>query len=229
MERQLHSSLDEVRQDLLRMGAEVEGMIVECMRSLAERDSDLADGVRRADAEVDRLEKVIDESCSRILATQQPTAVDLRFLVAVMKITNDLERIGDCTVNIAKSAKKINAEPRLEPYSEVEEMAELAGRQVHNSLDAFVRKDSEAALEVCVRDRKIDQLYKRVFRDMTSVMTEQPEAVSPAIHLLLVARNFERIGDHSTNIAEDVVYFIEGRDIRHPSLEEPTPATTPSN
>lgn len=224
MERQLHNNLDEIRQDLLRMGAEVESMIGESMRALLEHDDDLARAVRQADEEVDRLEKAIDETCSRVLATQQPTAVDLRFVVAVMKITNDLERIGDCAVNIAKSTRKVNAQPQIDPYAELREMTQLTSEQVRDSLDALVRKDSDAALQVRSRDRQVDRLYKRVFSKMSEVMAERPEMVTPALHLLLIARNFERIGDHAKNIAEDVVYFTEGRDIRHPSLDEPASA-----
>lgn len=215
MERKLHHSLDNVKQDLLRMGSEVERMIADSMRSLVERDDALAEEVRRHDEEIDQLEKAIDETCFSILATQQPTAVDLRFLVAVMKITNDLERIGDSAVNIVRSAFKINAEPPLKPYIDLPAMAEIAGRMTHDSLDSLVNRDSELALDVCQRDQKLDDLYKQLFRELLTFMIEKPETVSRALHLLLVARNLERIGDHATNVAEDVIYYVEGRDIRH--------------
>jgi phosphate transport system protein len=227
MERHLHQSLDQIRQDLLRMGAEVEKMLAESIRALVERDNEIANAVRAADQEVDRLEKVIDEECSRILATQQPTAVDLRFIVAVMKITNDLERVGDCAVSVAKSTRKVNAEPPLGEYTELSAMAEMVGRSVRDGLDALVRKDAGLALDVRGRDSEVDVICKRVFKRMTRAMGEQPEAVSRALHLLLIARNYERIGDHATNIAEDVIYFVEGRDIRHPSVvDEPKAART---
>lgn len=206
------------------MGSDVECMVLEAMRSLAERDNGIARAVRDTDEHVDRLEKVIDENCSRILATQQPTAIDLRFLVAAMKITNDLERMGDCAVSIAKSARMANVEPALPLEGDLSKMAELAIQQSRTALQALISKDSRTALEVRDRDRKIDKLYRRVFSRVTVVMAEQPEAASRALHVLLVARNLERIGDHSKNIAEDVVYFIEGRDIRHPSLENPVAA-----
>jgi phosphate transport system protein len=215
MERHLHQSLDQIRQNLLRMGAEVQKMIAETIRALVERDNDLANGVREADQEVDRLEKVIDEECSRILATQQPTAIDLRFIVAVMKITNDLERVGDCSVSIARSTRKVNAQPPLEDYASLSAMAELVGRSVRDGLDALVRRDAGLALDVLGRDSEVDTICKRVFKRMTRAMGEQPEAVSQALHLLLIARNFERIGDHATNIAEDVIFWVRGADVRH--------------
>jgi phosphate transport system protein len=228
MERHLHQSLDQIRQDLLRMAAEVEKMIAESIRALVERDNEVANAVRAADQEIDRLEKVIDEECSRILATQQPTAVDLRFIVAVMKITNDLERVGDCAVSIAKSTRKVNAEPPLGEYAEFSSMAELAGRSVRDGLDALVRKDTALALDICARDKELDAICKRAFKRMTRAMSEQPEVVSRALHLLLIARNYERIGDHATNVAEDVIYFVEGRDIRHPAVTDESTAASSS-
>jgi phosphate transport system protein len=215
MERKLHHSLDSVKQNLVRMGSEVERMIDDSMRSLVERDNALAEEVRRHDEEIDSLEKSIDEACFTILATQQPTAVDLRFLVAVMKITNDLERIGDSAVNITKSVLRINTEPPLKPYIDLPAMSDTAARMMHDSLEALVNRDSDLALDVCRRDQKLDDLYKQLFRELLTFMIEKPETVSRALHLLLVARNLERIGDHATNVAEDVIYYVDGRDIRH--------------
>ncbi len=219
MERALHQGLDKIRQDLLRMGAEVEKMIDDSMRSLVERDDELAEAVIQQDLEVDRLEKTVDEECHQMLATQQPTAIDLRFLVAVMKITNDLERMGDSAVNIAKSAAQINAEPPLKPYIDLPAMARIAAEMVRDSLDSLVRRDVNLALDVCDRDDRIDSLYKQLFRELLTFMIESPDTVGRALHLLLVAKNVERIGDHATNVAEDVIYYVEGRDIRHPKAE----------
>ncbi len=215
MERQFHAELGRVRENLLRMGGEVESMIAGSMRALVERDAERCERVKARDHEVDRLEKEIDEACHRILATQQPTAIDLRFLVAAMKITSDLERIGDSAVNIVQSAERLNEEPPLKPYIDLPRMAELAAGMVRDSLDAFVRRDSSLALEVCGRDDRVDDLYKQLFRELLTFMLEDPKTVTRSLHLLLVARNLERIADHATNVAEDVIYYVEGRDIRH--------------
>ena len=217
MERQLHRELEKLQEDVLRMGAEVEAMITDAMEALVDQDNARAKGIKRKDKGVDALEKEIDEDCLRILATHQPTAVDLRFLVAVMKITNDLERMGDSAVNIAKGVLILNDEEPLEPYVDLPQMARLAEGMVRDSLDALVRKDASLALSVWKRDDELDDSYERLFRELLTSMTEQPETVSRALHLLLVARNLERIGDHATNVAEDVVYYVEGRDIRHPT------------
>jgi phosphate transport system protein len=215
MERHVDQDLDQVRQGLLRMGGIVEGMIGGAMQSLLDRDSDHAAAVIRQDGEVDALEKEIDEDCHRILALHQPTARDLRFLVAAMKITNDLERIGDSAVNVSQSVLVLNQEPPLKPYIDLPRLSNTTRGMVRDALDSFVGRDSAKALEVCRRDDQVDGLYKQLFRELLTFMIEDPKTVTRALHLLLIARNFERIADHATNIAEDVIYYVEGRDIRH--------------
>ncbi len=215
MERRFEDQLESVRQDLLRMGATVEGMIADADRALLERDEELAVALIQRDREVDALEKAIDEACHALLVRQQPAASDLRFLIAAMKITNDLERMGDSAVNIAQSVQKLNLEPRLKPYIDLPRMSRLVREMVRQSLDAFVRKDGELAVAVCRSDDEIDGLYKQLFRELLTFMIEDPKTVSRALHLLLIARNLERIADHATNVAEDVIYYAEGRDIRH--------------
>lgn len=215
MERQLDHDLDRVRQMLLRMGGMVEGMAAKATQALLERSARLCTEVIEGDREVDQLEMEIDETCHSILGRKQPTAVDLRFLVAVMKINGDLERIGDSAVNIAQSVEQINDQPPLKPYIDLPHLSELVQKMVRNSLDAFVRKDVDLATEVCSSDDEVDGLYKQIFRELLTYMIEDPKTVSRALHLLLISRNLERIADHATNIAEDVIYYVEGRDIRH--------------
>jgi phosphate transport system protein len=215
MERHLDHDLDAIRQNLLRMGGLVEEMISGAMQSLLDRDSAHAAVVIESDHQVDQLEKEIDEQCHTILARHQPTASDLRFLVAIMKISADLERMGDSSVNIAQSALVLNDEPPLKPYIDLPRLAEIVREMVRDSLDSLVRRDAKLALDVCGRDDRVDGLYKQLFRELLTYMIEDPKNVSRALHLLLIARNLERIADHSTNVAEDVIFYVEGRDIRH--------------
>ncbi len=215
MERHVDQELEKIRQQLLRMSAEVEGMVAGAMQALVDRNTAQAESIRGHDRQVDRLEKELDEACLRLLATHQPTATDLRFLISVMKIVNDLERMGDSAVNIAQSVVVLNEEPQLKPYIDLPRLSELVRHMVRDALDAFVRRDPRLAIAVCRRDEEIDALYKQLFRELLTFMIEDPRAVNRALHLLLIARNLERIGDHATNVSEDVVYYVEGRDIRH--------------
>jgi phosphate transport system protein len=215
MERHLDQQLEQIRKNLLQMGALVEQMIAKANKALVDRDEAAIAEVIHQDLEVDRLEMDLDEACHTTLVRNQPTAVDLRFLVAVMKINNDLERMGDSAVNIAQSARQLTAEPPLKPYIDLPRMSEMVQAMVRESLDAFVRRDARLAADVCRADDSIDGIYKQLFRELLTYMIEDPKTVTRALHLLLVARNLERIADHATNIAEDVIYYVEGRDVRH--------------
>ena len=215
MERRLDHDLDRIRQSLLRMAGTVESMVARATQALLERSAALCAEVIANDNDVDHLEIEIDESCYTILGRMQPTAVDLRFLVAVMKINNDLERIGDSAVNIAQSVEQLIDQPPLKPYIDLPHLSELVQNMVRHSLDAFVQRDAELAEEVCKGDDTVDGLYKQIFRELLTYMIEDPRTVSRALHLLLISRNLERIADHATNIAEDVIYYVEGRDVRH--------------
>jgi phosphate transport system protein len=225
MERHRDQDLEKIRNTLLRMGGLVERMIGEAMEALVERDLARAQAVIATDDEVDAVEKELDELCHRHMALQQPTAVDLRFLVAIMKIATDLERMGDSAVNIAQAAEVLNREPPLKPYLDLPRLARITQEMVRDALDSFVRRDTAAALAVCRRDDEVDGLYKQLFRELLSYMMEDPRTVTRALHLLLVSRNYERIADHATNVAEDVIFYVEGRDIRH-SQKPPGAATT---
>ncbi|MCZ7649863.1 MAG: phosphate signaling complex protein PhoU [Thermoanaerobaculia bacterium] len=215
MERTFIHHLDEIRQRMLRMGGLVEEMIAGAMQALVDRDSERASLVIQTDLEVDALELKIDEACNAALVRFQPAAIDLRFLVAVMKSSHDLERMGDSAVNVAEAVEVLNQEPPLKPYIDLPRLAELVRQMVKDSLDAFVQRDADRAFDVCRRDDEVDALYKQLFRELLTYMMEDPKAVTRSLHLLLVARNFERIADHATNIAEDVVYYVRGEDIRH--------------
>jgi phosphate transport system protein len=215
MERQLDQQIEKIRQDLLRMGGLVEQMIAKANRALVERDDSLVQQILEQDHEVDRLEIEIDEACMQTLVRHQPTAVDLRYLVAVMKIVTDLERMGDSAVNIGQSTANLNTEPPLKPYIDLPEMSRRVRDMVRRSLDAFVRRDAAMAEAVLADDDEVDARYKQLFRELLTYMIEDPKTVSRCLHLLLIARNLERIADHSTNIAEDVIYYVEGRDVRH--------------
>lgn len=214
--RHLDQELEVVRENLLKMGGEVESMVSRAIHALVHRDDIEAQDVRDQDRRVDALEKRIDEECLRLLALQQPTAVDLRFIVSVMKIVNDLERIGDSAENIAFAVLQLNSEPPLKPWVDIPRMAEITQGMVRDALDSFVGRNSALALEVRTRDSEIDQLYEQVFRELMTFMIENPENVRRALQILLIAHNLERIADHATNIGEDVIYYLEGRDVRHP-------------
>ena len=213
--RHLHTHLDAIRLRLIEMGAQVESMIATATRALVERDEGLVSQVIDRDADVDRMEVEIDDDCHGVLARNQPTAIDMRFLVAVMKITADLERMADSAVNIAQAARQLNSEPPLKPYVDLPRISARVQAMVRESLDAFVSRDAALANSVVGEDDEIDTLYRRIFTALVDLMRTDNTSVPRALHLLLVARNFERIADHATNIAEDVIYYVEGRDVRH--------------
>ena len=219
MERHRDQEFEQIRRTLLRMGGLVERQIRESMQALVERDSVRAQAVIRTDDEVDTLQKEIDGQCNRMLALQQPMAIDLRFLVATMKIATDLERMGDSAVNVAQAVEILNDQAPLKPYIDLPRLAQIVQEMVRDSLDSFVRRDASAALDVCRRDDEVDGLYKQLFRELVTYMAEDSRNITRALHLLLIARNFERIADHATNIGEDVIFFVEGRDIRHSTAE----------
>ena len=215
MERRLDHDLDRVRHSLLRMAGMVENMVAKATQALLERNAPLCAEVIAGDRAVDHLEMEIDELCHSILGRKQPAAVDLRFLVAVMKINSDLERIGDSAVNIAQSVEQLVDQPPLKPYIDLPHLSELVQTMVRQSLDALVNRDTALATSVLASDDAVDGLYKQLFRELLTYMIEDPRTVTRALHLLLISRNLERIADHATNIAEDVIYYVEGRDVRH--------------
>ena len=222
MERHhFESDLQGLKNRLLNMGALVEERVHGAIQALMERNIEAADAIARGDGEVNALQIEIDDRCLKILALQQPMASDLRLITSAMKINADLERIGDQAVNIAENAIKMLAAPPLKPLIDLPRMAEIAERMTRDSLDAFVRRDPALAREVLSRDDEVDGLKDTVFRVLLTYMMADPGTIERALALILISRNIERIADHATNIAEDVIFLVEARDVRH-RHEEPS-------
>ncbi len=211
----LEKELSDLKERLLTMGSVVEAQVARSIKSLVDRDSDLARKVIDADHEVNRMEVEIDEECIRLLALRQPEAGDLRFITTAMKIVTDIERIGDLAVDVSERAIELNEEPLLKPYIDVPRMAKAARNMLKEALDAFVNRNSELAWSVLDEDDFVDELNKQIFRELLTFMIEDPHSISRAIRITYVSKYLERIADHATNIAEMVVYLVEGRLIRH--------------
>ena len=209
------AELYEIREKLLEMGGKVEMMINNAMKSLVERDSELAEQTIEFDHEINHLEVEIDEKCLVVLATRQPAARDLRFITLALKIVTDLERIGDQCTAVAKRALELNQDPPLKPYIDLPRMAHWAAVMVKEALDAFVRGDAELALKVCNDDQFVDDLNEQIQRELLTFMMEEPETISRAIKINYISKCIERIADHATNIAEMVIFMVKGKDIRH--------------
>jgi phosphate transport system protein len=215
MQRHFHEELEALKQTLLAMGGLVEDQIRRVMRALMERDEALAQEVIDRDRQVNAYDVEVDETCVNLLALHQPAAGDLRFITTTMKIVTDLERIGDQAVNIAQRALELNREPQLKPYIDLPRMAERAQAMVKNSLDAFVGRDTELARGVCAADAEVDGLKEQIFRELLTFMMEDARTIPRAIRLILISRFLERVADHATNIAEMVIYLVEGKMVRH--------------
>jgi phosphate transport system protein len=215
-DKAFEQDLRDLREKLLGMGGKVELQISESVRALSERDSSLAENVKLTDAEVNRLEVEIDDLCRKVLALRQPAASDLRLITTALKIVTDLERIGDLAVNIAERALDLNQAPELKPYIELPKLAELAQNQVRKALDAFVAADTAKSEEVLKGDELIDALFLKLFNELLGFMMEDSKNIRRATSLMFVAKHLERIGDHAMNVAEMVVYMVQGTDIRHP-------------
>jgi phosphate transport system protein len=197
------------------MGALVEERVHGAILALMERNIDSAEAIARGDGEVNALQIEIDDRCLKLLALQQPMASDLRLITSAMKINADLERIGDQAVNIAENATKMLAAPPLKPLIDLPRMAERAEHMTRDSLDAFVRRDVALAREVLAQDDEVDGLKDTIFRVLLTYMMADPGTIERALSLILISRNIERIADHATNIAEDVIFLVEARDVRH--------------
>jgi phosphate transport system protein len=220
MERHLDMELKELREKILLMGGSVESQLEEALLALTERNSDVAIRVVENDLRVNTLDVEIDEACLRLLALQQPTAGDLRFITTAMKISTELERMSDLAENIAERAIELNKEPQLKPYIDIPRMAHWTIRMVKEALDAFVERDAALARKVCRDDDFVDDLTEQLFRELVSFMLEDPRTITRAIRLTFIGKYFERIADHATNVAELVVYMVEGKIIRHMSPED---------
>jgi phosphate transport system protein len=210
--------LQHLKEKLLKMGALVEEAIQKSIQALVDRDNVLAQRVIEDDRLINRLDVEIDEDSIRLIALRQPKAGDLRFITTAMKITTDLERMGDLAENIAERALELNEEPLLKPYIDIPKMREIAQGMTRDALNAFVKRDKKLAMDVIMRDDEIDDLKHAVLKELALFMVQDPTTVARAMKISFVATYLERIADHATNVAEMVIYLVEGKIIRHMDL-----------
>ena len=220
---QFDAELDDLRALLTRMGGLVEEQVRTATLALTEGDAELVERVIARDAEVDQLEIEIDNICTHVIARRQPTAIDLRVVMSVSKTVTDLERIGDEAKKIAKSSRKIierGLAANAPQIMAVRHMGEQCAAMLHEVLNAFVRMDSDAALQIVRQDKEIDQHFRSITRELVTYMMEDPRTISTALDIIFSVKSLERIGDHCKNIAKDVIFIVKGRDVRHLKLDE---------
>ena len=215
-ERRFDQELAELKAKLMRMAAVAETMIDQAVQELVGRDERLVEMLPQHEEEVNRLQIEIDQVVVTLLARHQPVAGDLRFLVAASKISSELERIGDLAVNITENVHLLLQQPELKPLIDIPRMTELARKMVRDSLQAFVSGDVLTAQSVIMTDDQVDALKDQVLRELLTYMMADPKTIERGLMLILIARHLERIADHATNIAEDVIYQVQGQDVRHP-------------
>ncbi len=207
--------LQEIKDGLIYLGALTEKAIQDAMKSLSNRDSELAKKVIGADDEIDRLDSDIEERCIKILALRQPTAIDLRFITTAIKITGHLERIGDMAVNISEKAMQLNEAPQLKPYIDLPRMTDLVGQMIKDSLDSFIRADLKLAEKVRRMEQEIDDLNEQIFRELLTFMMEDSKSIHRALLIMQISKNMERIADHAKGVADMVTYMVTGECVRH--------------
>jgi phosphate transport system protein len=212
--------LKELRERVLKLGCMVEDAIRDSVKALVERESELAQEVIKRDHLINALDVKIDEECVRLIALRQPMAKDLRFITTAMKITTDLERMGDLAVNIAERALELNEQPQLKPFVNIPKMAEISQSMVRDVLDAYVTGCSRLPYEVIKRDDEVDDLTVKNFEELLSLMIQDPKIIPLAVKRTYIAKYLERIADHATNIAEMVIYMCKGKIIRHMTPSE---------
>jgi len=215
MKKHYSEQLAGVREMVLRMGGLAEQMTRRVIQALVQRDSGLIAEVRAMEVQVNQLHIEIDEACLELIALRQPAAADLRFIAAAMKIIVDMERIGDQAINITERAESLLAVPPLKPLIDIPRMADIAQDMLKNALDAYVNGDEELAYRTIRKDDEVDLLKDQVFRELLTFMMADPTTIPRAMDLILVSRHIERIADHATNICEDVIFMVKGKDIRH--------------
>lgn len=215
MERHFEHDLEQLKERLLVMAGVAERAVHQSVQAVFEKNETLANRVLEEESAINEMQIEIDDRVMQLVALQAPMAVDLRFILSASRINNDLERIGDQAVNIAQSALRILRHPQVKPYVDLPRMSELAEGMVRESLNALVRRDADLAKSVLLRDDEVDHLRDQIFRELLTYMMENSAVVFPAFELVLITKNLERIGDHATNIAEDVIYMVAGRDVRH--------------
>ena len=219
MERHFEHQLAELQAKILAMAGQAEEQLRTSVRAFLERDAELARGVFESDRRIDAMENEIDEAGIHLLATQQPMARDLRLITMILKMSSDIERIGDHAVNIVESVLRLQSAPPIEPPPEIPAMAEIAIEMVKDAVDSFVERDAQAAFAILRRDDIVDRYNDSVFRVLLTVMMENPRRISWGMEIFLVSRNLERVADMATNIAEDVVFIVEARNVKHHAAE----------
>ena len=217
--RHFSQELEDLHQRLLQMGGLVESVIRKAVRALVDRDKNVADQVFQDEERINQMEIEIDDLGTKLLALHQPVARDLRFLTAALKINTDLERMGDLAVNITERALSLISMPPVKPLIDIPKMASLVEQMLLRSLGAFVDSDVDKARMVLLADDEVDSLRDAIYRELVNFMQQDPATVQAAVDLMFVARDLERIADHATNIAEDVVYLVQGVDVRHRAVE----------
>jgi phosphate transport system protein len=208
-----------LKERLLVMGGLAEERVRAVTQGLVERELGLVDRVQAGDEPLNQLHIEIDDRCFKLLALYQPMAVDLRAIVAAVKINTDLERVGDLAVNIAEAVRRYLQHPPVKKLFDIPRMAEIAQRMLREALDAFVRRDVGLAQTVLKEDDALDALKTQAFRELLTHMLQNPATIEPALDLILISRHLERIGDHATNVAEDVIFMVSARDVRHPARD----------
>jgi phosphate transport system protein len=219
MPSQKELELEKLKENILKMGGLVEDAIRKSIKTLVERDRDLAIQVIDGDAIVNTFDVEIEEECIKFLALWQPTGSNLRFITTAIKIITDLERMGDLAVDICERSVELLDEPPLKPYIDIPRMAEASQKMLKDSLDAFVAKDADLAMRVCNADDFVDNLNHQIFNELLLYMLKDPKNISRAVRLTYIAKYLERVADHATNIAEMVVYMVKGKVIRHMACE----------
>jgi phosphate transport system protein len=221
--RHFQEELEQLKNRLLEMGGQAEETVRLAIKGLVDRDHDLIDHVMVGDEPLNNLHIEIDNRCFTLLALYQPMAADLRAIVAAVKINTDLERVGDLAVNIAEAARRYTSHAPVKKLIDIPRMASIAQAMLRDALDAFVRRDLGLAQAVLNEDDRLDALKTQIFRELLTYMLQDPSTIEPALDLILVSRQLERIGDHATNIAEDVIFIVSARDVRHHAGEGARP------
>ncbi len=222
-QRHFVAQLDELKARLLTMGVLAEERLRLVIRALVDRDDGSLARIIASDSRIDDLQIEIDDRCFKLLALQQPVATDLRTIVSAFKINADLERVGDFAVNIGEAAQRYLLHPAVKPLIDLPRMAELALKMLREALDAFVTRDARLAQAVLAQDDWLDALKNQILRELLTYMLGDPLTIEPSVDLILISRHLERVGDHATNIAEDVIFIVEARDVRHSSEPRPGP------
>jgi phosphate transport system protein len=221
----LEQELDAFKQELLQMAAKAKGAVDLAVRALTEREDRHAERVKAEDSILDRLEIDIDDKAV-LLLSKAPMASQLRLIIAALRISQNLERIGDEATTIARRALELSHEPQLKPYIDIPRMAQMALGMIDDALNAFVNRDVAKAAAVVPRDKEVDELNRQLHRELTSYLVERPDTISRCLNLMVVSKCLERIADHASNIAEQTIFLHEGRDVRHPGAQHPPAATS---